>query len=120
MKAICSSISPKRNTSLGCVFANNLVKVYALCWHKAMLTARYRLPRGELRDFRSLTAMRDHGDSDATETPRAAAQYILTFTEELAQLARRHSLDSLGYILDMARLEADQIANGSRPDGRER
>jgi hypothetical protein len=32
---------------------------------------------------------------------------------ELGNLARRHGLEPLAYILEMARLEADQIAKGS-------
>jgi hypothetical protein len=30
-------------------------------------------------------------------------------SSELAGLARRHGLDALGYLLDMARLEADSV-----------
>jgi len=45
------------------------------------------------------------------ETPDSAAQYIATLTHELAQLARRNGLDTLSYILEMARIEADQAAN---------
>ncbi|MCX7310705.1 MAG: hypothetical protein WCG92_01935 [Hyphomicrobiales bacterium] len=37
----------------------------------------------------------------------AAASYVADLTAELAVLARRHGLDALGYILDMARLEAE-------------
>jgi hypothetical protein len=44
------------------------------------------------------------------ETPDSAAEYIATLTRELAQIARRNGLDALGYILEMARLEADQVA----------
>jgi hypothetical protein len=51
------------------------------------------------------------------DSPVAAAIYIGTLTEELSQMARRHGLDSLRYILDMARLEADQIAKGSGNGG---
>ena len=36
----------------------------------------------------------------------AAAAYVAALTAELAALARRHNLDTLGYLLDMARLEA--------------
>jgi hypothetical protein len=36
-----------------------------------------------------------------------AAAYIADLTAELATLARQHGLDALGYILDMARLEAE-------------
>ena len=37
----------------------------------------------------------------------AAANYVAELTAELAALARGHGLDALGYILDMARLEAE-------------
>jgi hypothetical protein len=53
------------------------------------------------------------GEPEAVETPSAVALYIATLSNELAQIARRHGLESLGYILDMARLEADEIAKGS-------
>ncbi len=43
------------------------------------------------------------------ETPGTAALCIATLAEDLAQLARRHSLDTLAYLLDMARLEADEV-----------
>ncbi|MGB6504173.1 MAG: hypothetical protein WBE99_12085 [Xanthobacteraceae bacterium] len=55
-------------------------------------------------------------DRDATngpnghETADSAAQYIATITHELAQIARRNGLDTLGYILDMAQLEADPVS----------
>jgi hypothetical protein len=55
--------------------------------------------------------MPDRDDKNALngdETPDSAAQYIATLTQELAQLARRNGLDTLSYILEMARLEADQ------------
>ena len=42
--------------------------------------------------------------------PAAAAAYVATFATELAALARRHGLDTLGYLLDMARLEAENAA----------
>jgi hypothetical protein len=51
------------------------------------------------------------------ESPTAAAIYIGTLAEELSQMAKRHGLDSLRYILDMARLEADQIAKGESAGG---
>jgi glutamate synthase domain-containing protein 2 len=43
------------------------------------------------------------------ETPDQAAQYIASLTHELAQIARRNGLDTLSQILEMARLEADQL-----------
>ena len=44
------------------------------------------------------------------ETPDSAAKYIAALTHELAQIARRNGLDALCYILEMARIEAHQIA----------
>jgi hypothetical protein len=44
---------------------------------------------------------------DATAERTAAAEYIAAMSGDLADLARRHGLDTLGYLLDMARLEAD-------------
>ena len=40
----------------------------------------------------------------------SAALYIAALADELARLARSHDLDALAYILDLARLEADQVA----------
>lgn len=45
-------------------------------------------------------------ETDARERPQVAA-YIAAMSADLAVLARRHGLDTLGYLLDMARLEAD-------------
>ena len=44
------------------------------------------------------------------ETPESAAHYIATLAGELAEIARRNGLDTLSAILEMARLEADQVA----------
>ena len=40
----------------------------------------------------------------------AAASCVAELSTELASLARQHGLDALGYILDMARLEAENAA----------
>jgi len=47
---------------------------------------------------------------DADLTPDSAARYIALLADELAKLAARNGLETLGYILEMARLEADQAA----------
>jgi len=39
-----------------------------------------------------------------------AARYIASLSQELAELAKSYQLEALAYILDMARLEADQIS----------
>jgi len=57
------------------------------------------------------------GGGTSPQSPTDAAVYIATLAEELAQMARHHGLESLSYILEMARLEADQIVKGSRDGG---
>lgn len=44
---------------------------------------------------------------------RAAADYVAELVLELVLIARSHRLDTLGYLLDVARLEADSISRGS-------
>ena len=46
----------------------------------------------------------------------ATAEYVATISSDLAGMARRHGLDTLGYLLDMVRLEAEGLleANGER------
>lgn len=47
----------------------------------------------------------------------AAAAYVAELAADPAVIARRHGLDALGYILDMARLEAENATrhvNGRR------
>ncbi len=44
------------------------------------------------------------------ETKAEAAAYVADLTADLARIARGHGLDVLGYLLDMARLEARDIA----------
>jgi hypothetical protein len=42
--------------------------------------------------------------------PAAAANYVAELTASLAVIARKHGFDTLGYILDMARLEAESAS----------
>jgi hypothetical protein len=45
--------------------------------------------------------------SEGGETrPEEVAAYIAVMTAEMVRLARRHNLTALGYLLDLARLEA--------------
>jgi len=57
-------------------------------------------------------AMQDTDDTEAPGanlTPDSAARYIALLADELAKLAAQNGLETLGYILEMARLEADQV-----------
>jgi len=52
-------------------------------------------------------------DNDRT----AVANYVATLSADLAAMARRHGLQTLGYILDMARLEAENESRQGRGNG---
>jgi hypothetical protein len=41
--------------------------------------------------------------------PEEAARYIKSALADLSQVARRHGHDVLGYLLDMAHMEAEEI-----------
>jgi hypothetical protein len=59
----------------------------------------------------------DDHDAEGGETPHSAAKYIASLTDELAKLAKRNGLDTLSYLLEMARLAADQDQDGDEdPD----
>jgi hypothetical protein len=45
---------------------------------------------------------------ESGETPGAVARYIAAMAGELSKIAKRNGLDTLGTLLEMARLEADQ------------
>jgi protein-tyrosine-phosphatase len=47
--------------------------------------------------------------------PTAAASHVAKLSAELATLARLHGFDALEYILEMARLEAENICQHSPP-----
>jgi len=46
--------------------------------------------------------------------PVEAAGFIAEQLADLAQLARRHRLDVLGFLLDMSLMEAKEIVRGKR------
>lgn len=56
--------------------------------------------------------------SEGGETrPEEVAAYIAVMTAEMVRLAHRHNLMALGYLLDLARLEAlERSASGSTGD----
>ena len=45
-----------------------------------------------------------------------AAAYVAALTRELAGLMRRHHLDTLGYLLDVVHLEAEETVQRSATD----
>jgi len=70
-----------------------------------------------------------HSPDDGARSRTEVALYIAELAAELTKMARSHRLDALGFILDMARLEAENAAkplqgrvsatrSASRPSGR--
>ncbi len=56
-------------------------------------------------------------DHDGINNREAAAAYVAELAGNLAAIARHHGLDALGFILEMARLEAENAMrniNGRR------
>jgi hypothetical protein len=64
-------------------------------------------------DLGASEARWDETEADAAQ----AAAYVAELAGDLASIARRHGLDALGYILEMAKLEAETVTrhvNGRR------
>jgi hypothetical protein len=51
--------------------------------------------------------------TNQNDEPVSVAIYISAMTQELAQLAKRNGLAPLAYILDMARLEAEEVSKSA-------
>jgi len=72
---------------------------------------------GDQNQGGSRRVMADHPGKEVARDRDQAAAYVAELTSELAAMARRHGLDALGYLLDMARLEAESAVrptNGRR------
>jgi len=63
--------------------------------------------------------MSNHTSGTGEPGSRAAvAAYVATLSADLAAMARRQGLDTLGYLLEMARLEAESANRpGNGPIG---
>ncbi|MFN3351700.1 hypothetical protein [Pseudorhodoplanes sp.] len=58
--------------------------------------------------------MTDQAPPPAEDQAVAAAAYIADLVGGLAPFARRHGLVTLGYLLDMAKLEAEYVQSKER------
>jgi hypothetical protein len=57
------------------------------------------------------------GENGKPADRRATANYIAALSADLAEIARQHGFDTLGYVLEMARLEAEALATqGQGPE----
>jgi hypothetical protein len=54
--------------------------------------------------------MADHSSSGEPANPEAVASYVATIAGDLAGISRRNGLNTLGYLLEMVRLEAESVA----------
>ena len=55
--------------------------------------------------------MPETGENNGSQS--AVASYVATLSNDLALLARRNGLDTLGYLLEMVRLEAEGLARAN-------
>ena len=55
---------------------------------------------------------------DETNGQTAVASYVASISNDLATMSRRNGLDTLGYLLEMVRLEAESLARQSTQNGR--
>ena len=55
---------------------------------------------------------------DETSGQSAVASYVASLSSDLAGMARRTGLDTLGYLLEMVRLEAESQIRQSGTNGR--
>ena len=67
----------------------------------------------------------DNGHSMADQTasgepgnPTMVANYVATLSADLATMARRSGLDTLGFLLEMVRLEAENLVRHKQNGGR--
>ena len=54
--------------------------------------------------------MADQPTAGEPGDPTAVASYVATLSADLSDMARRSGLDTLGYLLEMVRLEAENMA----------
>jgi hypothetical protein len=62
--------------------------------------------------------MADQTVSGDTGNRTVVANYVATMSADLATMARRTGLDTLGYLLEMVRLEAENVNRQTHNGGR--
>jgi hypothetical protein len=62
--------------------------------------------------------MADPITSGEPGNPKVVADYVATMSADLATMARRSGLDTLGYLLEMVRLEAENVTRHKQNGGR--
>jgi len=62
--------------------------------------------------------MADQTASGENGNRTAVANYVAPLSADLATMARRTGLDTLGYLLEMVRLEAESVTRHTQNGGR--
>lgn len=58
------------------------------------------------------------GEPAGNGGPEEAARYLVAAVADLGRIARRHHLETLGFLLDMAQMEAEDIVRQHAARGR--
>ena len=61
--------------------------------------------------------MPDQGSTEDTADSTLVASYVATMSADLATMARRSGLNTLGYLLEMVRLEAENFTRHRQNGG---
>jgi len=64
--------------------------------------------------------MTETGSGGGETRPEEVAAYVAAMTAEMGRLARKHNLLALGYLLDLARMEAVERAGTPSADNGQR
>jgi len=56
------------------------------------------------------TTVADQASSGENGSPALVANYVAALSADLAAMARQSGLDTLGYLLEMVRLEAESVS----------
>ena len=62
--------------------------------------------------------MADQTTSSEAGNRTVVANYVATLSADLATMARQNGLDTLGYLLEMVRLEAENVTRHKQNGGR--
>ena len=61
--------------------------------------------------------MTDHTTPGEAGNRTMVANYVATLSADLAVMARQNGLDTLGYLLEMVRLEAENVSRHKQDGG---
>jgi hypothetical protein len=84
-------------------------------WRTVRMAIRAN-PRSSREEMSAPSADTSQQDHKASGGPLEAADFVASAVTDLAAMAHRHHLDTLGFLLDMARMEAEEVGRRQRID----